>query len=78
VPGGKTVVGSVVGSLRPAEDVPRYARLYEQGVLDLDALVTRRYDLAALSRAFEDLEAGVGVRGVVTCDEGVRADRGPV
>jgi S-(hydroxymethyl)glutathione dehydrogenase/alcohol dehydrogenase len=73
VPGGKTVVGSVVGSLRPSADVPRYAQLYEQGVLDLDALVTRRYDLDDLSRAFADLKTGVGVRGVVTFDEGARA-----
>jgi S-(hydroxymethyl)glutathione dehydrogenase/alcohol dehydrogenase len=66
LPGGKTIVGSVVGSLCPHEDVPRYARLYEAGRLELDALVTHRYALADLPRAFENLADGVGVRGVVT------------
>ncbi|WP_312621188.1 zinc-binding dehydrogenase [Haloarcula sp. 1CSR25-25] len=68
VPGGKTIVGSVAGSLRPHEDIPRYARLCADGHLNLDALITHRYDLSKLPSAFETMAAGAGVRGVVTFD----------
>jgi S-(hydroxymethyl)glutathione dehydrogenase/alcohol dehydrogenase len=66
LPGGKTVVGSVAGSVQPKHDVPRYARLYADGHLDLDVLVSQRYDLTELETAFEHLEQGEGLRGVVT------------
>ncbi|WP_276259602.1 Zn-dependent alcohol dehydrogenase [Haloglomus litoreum] len=68
LPGGKTIIGSVAGSLRPHYDIPRYARMYADGHLDLDALVTHTYDLDELDTAFERMEAGEGIRGVVTFD----------
>ena len=61
----KTIRGSYYGSARPRQDMPRIADWYSRGLLDIDTLVTRRYSLAEINRAYEDIETdGVG-RGVI-------------
>ena len=47
-------------------DVPRYARMYLAGQLDLDSLVSRRLALDDVNEAFHAMEAGDGARHVVT------------
>src|SRR3954465_479642 len=42
---GKRIVGSKLGSAVPADDVPRFAELYQRGELKLDELVTGTYPL---------------------------------
>ena len=61
----KKLLGSFVGSSRPKVDLPRLIELYQGGVLDLDSLITKRYPLNELAVAFEDMEAGKVVRGVL-------------
>jgi len=61
----KTIRGSYYGSAHPRQDMPRIADWYSRGLLDIDTLVTRRYSLAEINRAYEDIETdGVG-RGVI-------------
>jgi len=62
---GISVVGNIVGFTRPRVDIPRYAAMYANGDLDLDALLTHRYDVTELDEAFDALDAGDGIRGVV-------------
>lgn len=57
--------GSNYGSSRPAIDFPRILALHEQGKLDLNALVTKTIRLDEINAAFEDMEAGKGLRTVV-------------
>lgn len=69
-PGGlimqnKALLGSFVGSIRPAVDLPRLVELYRSGQLPLDALITKRYPLDGLPQAFDDMEAGGTARGVI-------------
>jgi S-(hydroxymethyl)glutathione dehydrogenase/alcohol dehydrogenase len=45
--------------------MPRIVDWYRRGLLDLDALVTRRYGLADINRAYEDLESDTVGRGVL-------------
>jgi len=45
--------------------VPKLYRLYRAGKLKLDQLVTRRYALDELNRAFADMTSGAGARGVI-------------
>jgi S-(hydroxymethyl)glutathione dehydrogenase/alcohol dehydrogenase len=51
-------------------DVPRYARMYLSGQLDLDSLVSRRLALDDVNEAFHAMEAGDGARHVVTFPAG--------
>ena len=54
----KRLLGSFMGSVRPRLDLPRLIELYRSGRLQLDEMITRRYALEQLPRAFEDMEAG--------------------
>jgi len=64
----KTLMGSFVGSSKPKVDLPKLLELYSGGVLDLDALITKHYPLTDLANAFDDMEAGRVVRGVLKFD----------
>lgn len=54
----KKFVGSIGGSCRPERDFPRFLRWYEEGDLDLDALVTARYTLDQINEATAALADG--------------------
>jgi S-(hydroxymethyl)glutathione dehydrogenase/alcohol dehydrogenase len=62
---GKTIQGSVYGASDPARDIPVLADLARRGLLDLEALVTRRIGLDDVEAAFTDMAAGRGARSVV-------------
>jgi S-(hydroxymethyl)glutathione dehydrogenase/alcohol dehydrogenase len=61
----KRLIGSKYGSARPLVDFPKLCRLYRQGRLKLDELVTATYPIDDINRAFADMEAGVNARGVI-------------
>ncbi len=61
----KRLLGSFVGSICPHLDLPRLVELYRAGKLQLDDLITRRYSLEELPRAFDDMETGKVARGVL-------------
>jgi S-(hydroxymethyl)glutathione dehydrogenase / alcohol dehydrogenase len=63
--GERRLVGSMYGSARMRVDMPRLLDLYRQGRLKLDELVTKTYPLDEAPQAFEDLKAGVNIRGVL-------------
>jgi S-(hydroxymethyl)glutathione dehydrogenase / alcohol dehydrogenase len=65
---GKTIQGSVYGATDPARDIPVLAELARRGLLDLEALVTRRIGLDDVEAAFADMAAGRGARSVVCFD----------
>ncbi|MFI6639450.1 alcohol dehydrogenase catalytic domain-containing protein [Streptomyces sp. NPDC050504] len=60
----KSVLGCRYGSSRPQRDVELYTRLYGQGRLMLDELVSRTYGIDDFDRAVDDLENGRVARGV--------------
>ena len=66
----KRLLGSFVGSIQPRLDLPLLMELYRTGKLQLDALITKRYPLDDLPRAFDDMEAGNVARGVLTFRDG--------
>ncbi|MCH7903193.1 MAG: zinc-binding dehydrogenase [Armatimonadetes bacterium] len=61
----KTVMGSYYGTANTAADFPLYARLYKEGKLPIDRLISHRYDLDQINEAYDDMLKGVSVRGVV-------------
>jgi S-(hydroxymethyl)glutathione dehydrogenase/alcohol dehydrogenase len=53
---GKQLRGSWGGSSNPDRDIPMFAKLYREGKLPLDKLITKRYSLDAINDALNDLE----------------------
>lgn len=68
-PRGVGIIGNMVGSIRPHEDIPKLADLYLDGRLDLDELLTESYSLSELGDAFDALRDGEVIRSVVRPDE---------
>lgn len=63
--GEKRLIGSFYGSVVPRRDMPMLLRLYDEGKLKLDELITARYRLDQINEAFADLEAGKNARGII-------------
>lgn len=67
----KTLKGSYYGSARTTIDMPKYLQFVQTGRLDLDAQVTRRYQLDEINEAYDALAHGDVGRGlIVFADEG--------
>lgn len=62
----KQLVGSLFGSANPRVDIPRLLGLYRSGQLKLDELVTKTYSLDEVNKGYEDMRAGLNLRGVIT------------
>jgi NDMA-dependent alcohol dehydrogenase len=60
-----TVRGALLGGCNSHYDIPRLARLYNEGHLRLDELITRRYTLDEVGQGYADVLAGEVVRGIV-------------
>jgi S-(hydroxymethyl)glutathione dehydrogenase/alcohol dehydrogenase len=61
----KTLRGCVYGATDPARDFPEMVRLHRAGLLDLEALVTRRIALDELDDAFRAMQDGEVARSVI-------------
>jgi len=66
--GEKELVGTVFGSANPRNDIPKLLRLYRQGHLDLDGMITRTYPLAGINQGYQDMRDGRNIRGVIVYD----------
>ena len=56
--GEKTLMGTLGGSCIPEKDFPEFLRWYNEGQLDLDALVTERHSIDGINEAVGRLERG--------------------
>jgi NDMA-dependent alcohol dehydrogenase len=61
----KTIRGSYYGSSRPRQDMPRILDWYQRGLLNIDGLITRRYTLDDINRAYDELDSERVGRGVI-------------
>jgi S-(hydroxymethyl)glutathione dehydrogenase / alcohol dehydrogenase len=61
----KMVMGSMYGTARPRIDFPRLLRLYKDGRLRLDELVSREYALDEVNEAFAALDRGEVARSIL-------------
>jgi len=61
----KTLKGSMYGSANVRVDYPRLLRLWQQGKLDLEGMITRRIPLEEINDAFRAMQAGEVIRSVV-------------
>jgi S-(hydroxymethyl)glutathione dehydrogenase/alcohol dehydrogenase len=63
--GEKRITRSSYGGARPKRDFPWLARLYLEGRLKLDELITARLPLARINEGFDAMRRGQGIRTVV-------------
>jgi S-(hydroxymethyl)glutathione dehydrogenase/alcohol dehydrogenase len=61
----KIVTGSFYGGARPLIDFPQILRLYREGRVMLDELISARLPLAAINQGFEQVRSGEAVRVVL-------------
>jgi alcohol dehydrogenase len=61
----QTLMGTVFGSASPRVQIPRLLKLYAQGMLKIDELVTKEYRLDDVQQGYDDLHAGKNIRGMV-------------
>jgi NDMA-dependent alcohol dehydrogenase len=62
----KRIQGSLFGAANPTADILKVARLYQEGTLKLDTLITRRYSLDQIAQGYADMHAGINIRGIIT------------
>lgn len=68
----QTIVGSYLGSAVPKRDVPVFERLWREGRLPLERLVSREIALEEINEGMDALASGQVIRQVVTFDGGGR------
>lgn len=61
----RRVAGCFFGSANPVRDVPLLLGEYQRGRLQLDQLISRRYQLDEVSAGYADLASGRNVRGLI-------------
>jgi len=61
----KRITGSLFGSGNPHRDIRKIIELYDRGQIKLDELITRRYSLDDVNTGYDDMLAGLNVRGVL-------------
>ena len=62
----RTLKGSYIGACVPSRDIPRYVRLFREGRLPVDRLLSGTIPLERINAAFDQLADGRAVRTVVT------------
>lgn len=60
------VKGVYMGSTNIKHDIPMYAELYLQGMLNLDDLISREINIAEINDAYRELKGGAIARSVIT------------
>jgi S-(hydroxymethyl)glutathione dehydrogenase/alcohol dehydrogenase len=61
----KQLVGCLFGNANPRRDMPRLLRLYMEGKLKLDELITTTYPLEEINQGYQDMRNGTNLRGVL-------------
>ena len=70
---GKQIRGSWGGGCNPDVDIPEFARLYREGKLPLEKLITKRYTLDEINVALDDLEHRLVGRPLLEIDPSLEA-----
>jgi S-(hydroxymethyl)glutathione dehydrogenase/alcohol dehydrogenase len=68
---GKRVLGTWGGETIPDRDIPLYARLYLEGALPLELLISHAYPLEQINDALDDLEGGRVARALLEIEPDV-------
>jgi len=61
----KELVGGIFGGANARRDIPRLLRLYKEGKLKLDELITTEYKLEDVNQGYQDMRDGKNLRGLI-------------
>lgn len=61
----KTLTGSWYGNANPRSDIPLLLRLYMEGQILLDEMITKTYALDDINIGFEDMRRAESIRGMI-------------
>ena len=61
----RQIRGALAGDSNLLYDIPMLLGLYKSGQLKLDELITRKYSLDQVNQAYQDLNDGKNIRGVI-------------
>jgi len=61
----KSIIGSLYGSMSPADQIPQLLGLYQERKLMLDELISHRFTLDQINDAFDMLQRGEMNRGLI-------------
>jgi len=61
----KEIRGALFGDQNPSSDMLKMLRLYQEGNIKLDELITKRYKLDEINQGYDDLHEGKNIRGVI-------------
>lgn len=59
---GKMIKATQGGKTNPTYDIPRYARMQGAGVLNVDKIITHKFNLNSINEAFDVLRSGIAGR----------------
>ena len=61
----KQLRGTIFGSGSPRAAIPELLRMYQDGRLKLDELITQRYTLDQINEGYQDMRDGKNIRGLI-------------
>ena len=61
----KQIMGTKIGETYKSEEIPEYAKLHLDGKVNLAKLISKKYQLSEINKAFEDMEKGMIARGLI-------------
>ena len=66
---GKKLVGTWGGETKPSYDIPKYVDAFDKGELPIGDLITHRFSLEEINKAFDLLKTGDAGRIVIKMDK---------
>lgn len=66
---GKLIKATQGGKTSPVEDIPRYINLYKAGMLDINKIITHRFNLEDINEAFKLLKSGKAGRIIININK---------
>ena len=66
---GKTIKTTQGGKTSPTDDIPKYIKLYEAGLLDIDNIVTHLFDMVDINEAVDLLKTGQAGRIIININK---------
>lgn len=62
---GQTIKATQGGKTNPTEDIPRYVRMHQEGILSVEQFVTHKFKLDQVNEAFDLLRSGNAGRIII-------------